>query len=524
MTDNLHEFDVITNNEIGERLEHPESVCLVSTTSMKTWEKDSGDETNPEQVRGNLAIESIKMALGKGFRVVIVDDGSSEDFVSRINEIAEEVRSEKEENSDIKISNLIVEPEMDMGYSGSRRQALKLAENLRNEGVKAIVMMEIEKTGITQNVEKLVKPIIEGKADVVIPERGIKVNLSKKDPRIEEEGEDFRGYPPYQAYSEVWSNKMLDRLLVSAKLKSSEDPVLDLFGGTRVIANDPEILEDFYQKHIVEAGDGKTNPKKYFDAAYAPIAYLMTKNRKVVSVPIDYHHPEEQSKTEIGADSFDMKRDSQRNMITSEMARQTNFIGELKRYIAIEMKRFPYEMKSGGFGIEKISDVNNTEFVFQAEAPAVNASYELLKLARAEGKVGDDLIEYEGRTILEALLDQKFRLCGLNREDISHDSVIDEKIKSFVGSENSVFVIRKAMSDIDVKREGLEVSSWGRVYFSKNSWIFAIDEGSELDAAFLVVNDMLEDYQISMKICIIPYKDYVETGSGSGLFSRVFRK
>lgn len=526
MAESINEFDLDNKKEVGERLEHPESVCLASTTFMKTWKREGGDKTNAEQVRGDLAIESIKMALKKGYRVVIVDGGSSEDFVNRLKEISAEVKADAVDEN-IQIHDLIVEPETDRGYSGSRRQALKRAENLREEGVKAIVMMEIEKTGITENVEKLVRPILDGSADMVVPERGIKINTSKKDPHVKEEEEDFRGYPPYQAYSETWANKILDKLLVSAHLKNAKDPVLDLFGGTRVIKNDPEILEDFYQKHTVVSGETKTNPKMYFDAAYAPIAYLLAKKRRIVSVPIEYQHPAEQTATEIDVANFDEKRDSQRNMITSEMAKQTRYLSELMRMMDIWMRRFPHELRAPGFGIEGVSDIANGEKIaeFLAEKPDKNSSFEMLKLVRSEGKIGEGLIEYEGRAIIEALLDQKIRLCGLNRKDIEIDQVIDKEIKDFTGSENSIFIIRKSMSGVDLSIESLEVCSWGRFYFDHNEWILAIDEGNELDAAALMVNDILEDYQIKINVKVIPQRDLnSEKTQGGGFLKGIFRR
>ncbi|HSV94534.1 MAG TPA: hypothetical protein VLH94_00950 [Spirochaetia bacterium] len=521
MSEILSEFENGKQNEIGERLEHPENVCLAGSTFMKTWKREGGAGSNPEQIRGDLAIESIKFALGRGFRVVIVDGGSSEDFVKRLGEVAVEVKNLHDEM--VKVHDLIVEQEVDRGYSGARRQALRRAEELREEGVRAIVMMEIEKTSITKNVEKLVKPILEGMADVVVPERGIKVNLAKKNSHVQEENEDFRGYPPYQAYSEMWSNKMLNRLLVSAKLRRADEPVLDLFGGTRVIANDPDVLEDFYQKHDVIAGETDINPKMYFDVAYAPIAYLLSKNRKVLSVPIEYHHPEAQTATEIGVVNFDEKRDSQRNMITTEMAKQTRFLGELKRYLALEMRRFPYEMRSdfGILGVNKTGEIVRKSFL--AETPQINSSYEELIEKRQEGKDEEVLIEYEGRTIFEYLLDQKFRLCTLNGEDVDHETILDDTKMDFVGSEKAIYVIRRAMAKAEVKKEGLEVCSWGRIYYDKGRWQMAVNEGSELDAAFLMINDILEDYQIRMTISVIPDRNMRKT-AGARLFARMFRQ
>ncbi len=518
------EFEIDKKSEIGERLDHPESVCLAGGTLMKTWKAENGDRKNPDQVRGDLAIESIKKAIERGFRVVVIDGGSSEDFIKKLGQVSTEVKTESKSEG-IKIHDLIVEPESDKGYSGSRRQALKRAEELRQEGVKAIIMMEIEKQGITENAEKLVKPILEGVADVVIPERGIKVNLNKENTRVQEQNEDFRGYPPYQAYSEMWANKMLNRLLVSAKLMRADEPVLDLFGGTRVIANKPEILEDFYQRHEVVSGEVKTDPQMYFDAVYAPIAYLLLKDRRVLSVPIEYHHPAEQTAVEAGAVNFDEKRDSQRNMITTEMAKQTRFLGELKRYLKLEMRRFPYEMESG-FGIVGVSEMAKKEIVgkeYLAEEPLINSSFEDLKEKRLEGISGEKLVEYEGRTILESLLDQKFKLCNLNGEDISESEVLDEKIKNFVGAENSVFIIRKAMSEVDIKKEGVEVCSWGGIFNEQGKWVMTVDEGAELDSASLMVNDIFEDYQIKINIMVRPQRSMRQGETGLGLFARIFR-
>jgi hypothetical protein len=64
--------------------------------------------------------------------------------------------------------------------------------------VKAIIITEAEKNSIIDYIPLLTKPILDGQADIIIPERD--VNLFKKT------------YPKYQYQSEIEGNKLYNEI------------------------------------------------------------------------------------------------------------------------------------------------------------------------------------------------------------------------------------------------------------------------------------------------------------------------
>lgn len=178
-----------------ERGKDPGSVCVVTTTMYRgfTGDKSAIDQDN---IRGNIALDLVKAATGKGFKVVVVDGGSSDSFLEQLEHF-----------------NVVVEKEVaGSGMSGSRHQGFKRGTHEVANG--AVLWIEPEKSDfITSSVDAVLKPIQNGEADIVIPKRSA---LS------------FSHYPTYQQKTEARGNKLWNQIARGAGiLKSDED--LDIF-------------------------------------------------------------------------------------------------------------------------------------------------------------------------------------------------------------------------------------------------------------------------------------------------------
>ena len=156
----------------AEREIDPKSIALVTTTFYPKWSPEG--EVSVDKVRGDLNIEMLEEAKRKGYQTIVVDGGSSSEFIDRL---------QKEGVAPIH--------ETEHSMSGSRRQAFNEGSTL--EGVKVIAWTEPEKVSIARDcLPDAVQPILDGRADIVIPKR---------------DEEAFKTYPPYQVEYEQKARK-----------------------------------------------------------------------------------------------------------------------------------------------------------------------------------------------------------------------------------------------------------------------------------------------------------------------------
>ena len=256
---------------------------VATTTFYRGWQPD-GDEQNPDQLRGNLAIEAVKTALEEGFQVVVVDGGSSEGFVDALTDLDIEVSQQKER-----------------GMSTSRRQAFNEA-TLKTEA-KVICWTEPEKVSMVRELADAARSVLENEVDIVIPAR------SKSS---------FETYPPQQAESEQRANHYLNKVLRIADLLPDGSEDLDLFFGPRIFRNDPETLSLFTRQYRLKEDSrlkGVVKPDNYLNATFFPVMLALGQGLRVESVPVDYQHPEKQTALETGHHDFEEKRVRQRQDI-----------------------------------------------------------------------------------------------------------------------------------------------------------------------------------------------------------------
>ncbi len=285
-------------SESAEFLKRRE-VVFVGTTQYR---KFSLEGNNSDSVRGEIALDQLKKFREAGFQIVIIDTKSSKEFIFRLEDMGVKVFSEE-----------------NLSLSGANRQGFEKASDLG--GARYIIKTEVEKPWTVEDLDKLVEPLQEGKAEMVIPSRC-------PNPNSENQLIELCNYPPVQAHFEALGNLDMNKALKENNLLSP-DINLDLYNGTRVFINKREII-DLMSKKLTTTKTGNwlydelttLNPNleedvnfgilqaydRWFNALFAPVAALLANKYRVSSVEIPYRHPDEQTQLEIGNKGFDSKR------------------------------------------------------------------------------------------------------------------------------------------------------------------------------------------------------------------------
>src|SRR5690554_6935489 len=90
----------------------PESLAIVTGTFYPDWKGPFTGTLRPDNLRGDLAITTLTVAVNKGYMPFVVDGGSSPEFVD-----------------EIKAKQIPITPQKEGKTQGAaRRQALELAE------------------------------------------------------------------------------------------------------------------------------------------------------------------------------------------------------------------------------------------------------------------------------------------------------------------------------------------------------------------------------------------------------------
>ena len=269
--------------------------------------------------------------------VVVYSERTSKPFLESLRLYGDETLPHEAKD---KKERLKVVKQKGKGLGDARREGVSEALNI--PGVEVFVMTEPEKVSLSEreNLLRLVEPVLSGEAEMTIPDRGIRVSLKKKKPEAVEKGEDLRGYEPYQAYSEVRFNTLVhNKILVSEGLRGKNDDILDLIGGTRVFRKDLAYLFLIDWK-VREGAEGvfdsqkgtlpSVEPSRYL-SFYGPVIQALSLGKRVLSVPISYRHPQEQTKFEERRADYRKKRWGQLHGILPELAEVARFAREVKR-------------------------------------------------------------------------------------------------------------------------------------------------------------------------------------------------
>ncbi len=275
-----------------ETVQKSPEIAVVTATFYPQWhDTNTESEATSDKLRGDLALQSVDAAINQGFRVAIVDGGSSQEFVDTLKLRGVDFEAQKEQG----------------GQGPARRQALEMAT--RAEGVQVICQTEPEKVSMVADCLQIAaQPILNGEADIVVPKRG---------------PESFATYPEYQALQEQKSNALYNRILRSRGLLKEEEPDIDFWVGVRIFTNKPEVLQVFTEKEEFEPIDTELDKKIRIDMYSNPLFYPVVKalynGLRVKSVDVPYVHPAAQTELESGNKEFDRKRDTQRRTILTEL-------------------------------------------------------------------------------------------------------------------------------------------------------------------------------------------------------------
>lgn len=265
-----------------------------------------------EKIRGDLILYSLKFATSVGYKVSIVDGGSTKTFQKELK----------------KIPGITVVFSKIHKRSPNRRKAVFEASKLA--GVRAIVMTEIEKVSfITDCIEKSAEPIFANHADIVVPKREDK--LFKK------------SYPSYMYESESEGNLLYNEGLRSVGLLSTHQEDMDVFFGTRVFKNDKKMLKQIFSHYEAHMFDSLIAHKlfdleEYSNGQFFPVVKALEKGYKVTSVTVPFSYPEKQKENEDKGEreKFIYKRKFQKLTIIIELM---HFLGHIDRKHSRSIKK-----------------------------------------------------------------------------------------------------------------------------------------------------------------------------------------
>lgn len=263
----------------------PGSISIFTTTYYKNWRPDVVNLDDVDTSRGNVSLITFERAIVFGYKVVVVDGGSSSEYIGKLKDLG-----------------VMVVQQVGRGMVQAKREAL-IASLDQNPLVH--VLIQAEKDSVIDSIPAIVKPIIDNTADLVMVGR---------DPKLFAET-----YPGFQHESEVWGNRWCNRLANFLDLLP-DGVSFDWFFGVKVFRNDPRIVELFMQKYNV-IGDSALNPDRYTNFDFFPILAALSSGNRVASVDVPFSYPPEQkAMEEARASEFIEKREMQRRTILKEFA------------------------------------------------------------------------------------------------------------------------------------------------------------------------------------------------------------
>ncbi|MBI2430660.1 MAG: hypothetical protein HYV39_01445 [Candidatus Levybacteria bacterium] len=279
------------------------AVAIATNTYYPKWYRGSLRSINhTDKVRGDLAINFFREAQKRGYLVIVVDGKSGKTFQKEIKNI----------------ENIIFVSRQNPKRSPAKRQAIKIAA--KQDGVKVIVLTEPEKVSlVTDCIPVLVKPILEEKADIVVPKRNNELFAST--------------HPSYMYESEVEGNKIYNEILRIHGLRSSHEDDLDMFFGPKVFRNDKKIISLFIKKYSLSSLQSSFT-KEFFDVEdYSNVLYFsivlgLKKHFRIESITVPFVYPKIQKENEEKEKLalFLEKRKSQRLSILVELLHFVNYL------------------------------------------------------------------------------------------------------------------------------------------------------------------------------------------------------
>lgn len=226
------------------------------------------------RVRASLAEEFLKRTEKLNIKCVVVDGGSSAEFLNKIKQL--------------KNIQVVIEPSLGMGES--RRKALEAAMSLASAtGSPSFLYADPEKEDLIkeESLGAMIKSLREGIADIVVPMR-----------------KTMESYPRFQEWIEKRANKRAAKIMNENKAEAE----LDLWFG-------PKMFNREGAKYFLEY-KGKLDK---WDSIIKPVADAYKAGKRIVSAPVDFQYPETQKSHEEMSRVFKQKRFEQYRKILAEM-------------------------------------------------------------------------------------------------------------------------------------------------------------------------------------------------------------
>ena len=220
-------------------------VAIATTTLYKP-------DSESDRIRSQLAERTARIAGEIGYEFVVVDSGSPDDFLSELQRYGAKLYPRKPTT---------------MGEG--RRDAIRTAYDT---GKPVIAWLEPEKCNYVLELANTVVPILEGKADLVVPRR-----------------RSLDSYHEFQQLTEKVGN------LYWRDLTGID---LDVWFGPRTWEKN---LSEYFLRYAGEYGDE-------WHTIFIPLLDIIADNHKVIGVDIEYAHPKEQAEIEKHSIEFHAKR------------------------------------------------------------------------------------------------------------------------------------------------------------------------------------------------------------------------
>jgi hypothetical protein len=279
----------------------PQQIGIAVITSYPKWYRGKLKSIkHTDKVRGDLALEFVQKARELGYHIVVTDGRSTKTFKKDLQAIP----------------GAIVLHRKTITSGNAKRAAIDKVSTI--PGVAVLVLSEPEKLDIvTRCLPDIVLPILENKADIVVPRRNDVLFKAT--------------HPGYMYESEIELNGIYNEALRSNNLLPEHLYHLDGCFGPRVFRNEKKLVSLFKRKYYFSGAsllEKLYNPDVYSNVLFFPLINALKQKLRVQIVEVAFSYPPLQKENEdIGQrEIFIAKRNLQRVSILTELMHFLSFL------------------------------------------------------------------------------------------------------------------------------------------------------------------------------------------------------
>ena len=268
---------------------------------------------NPSEdgkIRKNLALEFTERVVKLGYPLIVLDGGTDDGkFIDKLKIIG---------------ANAYHETKRGLGHS--RRESHEYAlEFAKRNGIHNLIWSEPEKIGFVDSINYLVEQMEKTRADLIVPFRN-----------------SMESYPIAQWYSEAFGNQLftdneyldinrnsLDQFFGPHVWNRRMAPYFQIFSDSRVAEVLAEVrIDDIQKKYGIQLSEEQKSFEikkteidllRFDHMMHMPTALMILMGENVISVPVDYVHPKNQTDLETrNQDQYNSKRLMQLNSLAEQ--------------------------------------------------------------------------------------------------------------------------------------------------------------------------------------------------------------